>query len=631
MMNNCEQPISQTLQEHIPVFQQLRDSMMGQGLEPEVLPKLLANELDIARVANRLNLRRELLQALANCTTFAITAVLCETQCNGRVEMSIEPLNGIHTCDVGKTGLSVPLWLDSVMAAIILRDKAAVSALANKILLEKLTEPGRQPGQAVGDEPFWKPYGEAVIALLAGDKQTLGYVEVSMNLMNNCRSYVDPACLLSVDRPLLELIAGLTFGDVMQWQRIFEKSSKAYQDYYQREENSLLLPGLFPIGLTALAALAYDKGFAVDTTVPLIPMWLVRSECDIEHCKIEVTYHYPQKSILTVNEAHWFLDLQGFPRAGRNHKLIEKKQQLVACYEAEGAPNLPKAVAEFVLLDIKTVQTSPVSPPLAVDAGELLFLAESFADHVESNRVLLADAVACVNALIARIPPEQDTISPESIVSPEGKALYTAEPGRFRRDRLITYRNALQLQLDNIDSGHTNVTGSLDFSTSTDADAFYQEVSATAIDVIRSQAEPILKAIANDFTGQYVQTLKPKDTDYEQVFVGKAVAVARQTYTSMWNKGFKIEHPTSVQNDIHCYVAPAGFLTKYNPLSRYFPQGYQSIAGWLNPHRVWVTWSYLKPGSTSGLSYDGLVFVDNRWVWFPKPYRILSQLGLRQV
>src|SRR5437667_82451 len=82
-------------------------------------------------------------------------------------------------------------------------------------------------------------------------------------------------------------------------------------------------------------------------------------------------------------------------------------------------------------------------------------------------------------------------------------------------------------------------------------------------------------------------------------------------------------YPSSEQTALLCYVAPAGMLAEENELSWYFPGGYRAIAPWLNPHRVWVRWKHVKPGETSGLAYDGLVWIDDHWTWFPKPYRAL--------
>ena len=41
---------------------------------------------------------------------------------------------------------------------------------------------------------------------------------------------------------------------------------------------------------------------------------------------------------------------------------------------------------------------------------------------------------------------------------------------------------------------------------------------------------------------------------------------------------------------------------------------------------VWAAWKYVVPGATSGLAYDGLVWCEDHWSWFPRPYRVLRDL-----
>ncbi|HWO61148.1 MAG TPA: hypothetical protein VNO31_14065 [Umezawaea sp.] len=48
------------------------------------------------------------------------------------------------------------------------------------------------------------------------------------------------------------------------------------------------------------------------------------------------------------------------------------------------------------------------------------------------------------------------------------------------------------------------------------------------------------------------------------------------------------------------------------------------MADLLVPTRVWAAWKYRSPNSSAGLSYDGLVWCDDHWAFFPKPYRVLT-------
>lgn len=85
---------------------------------------------------------------------------------------------------------------------------------------------------------------------------------------------------------------------------------------------------------------------------------------------------------------------------------------------------------------------------------------------------------------------------------------------------------------------------------------------------------------------------------------------------------FVHERGQAVYRDIH--LAPAGAFVDDNAMSRPFPGGYRSVANLLVPARVWATWQYHSTGNSAGICYDGLVWCDDHWAFFPKPYRVLT-------
>jgi hypothetical protein len=148
-----------------------------------------------------------------------------------------------------------------------------------------------------------------------------------------------------------------------------------------------------------------------------------------------------------------------------------------------------------------------------------------------------------------------------------------------------------------------------------------------SIAVIKAQVMPVLAALRDDPSGEQARSLVPRPEDYALVFIGEAAAAARQAYEHLWaDPANTWMRPSPQQRDILCYVAPAGMLADENELSYYFPGGYRAIASLLEPSRVWVAWKYVEKGTSSGLAYNGLVWVKNHWAWFPKPYRYLKQL-----
>jgi hypothetical protein len=56
-----------------------------------------------------------------------------------------------------------------------------------------------------------------------------------------------------------------------------------------------------------------------------------------------------------------------------------------------------------------------------------------------------------------------------------------------------------------------------------------------------------------------------------------------------------------------------------------FPGGYAQIAKLLKPGMLWIAWKYVATGERSGMAYDGLVSLDDRFAWFPKPWKVIQK------
>lgn len=82
----------------------------------------------------------------------------------------------------------------------------------------------------------------------------------------------------------------------------------------------------------------------------------------------------------------------------------------------------------------------------------------------------------------------------------------------------------------------------------------------------------------------------------------------------------------------------AGILRWPNELSEKFPRAYRDLTGWMKPDKVWLTWAWVQPLeneklekgefslSSKKISYDGLAWVDDHWVWLPKMHRVVMPL-----
>lgn len=138
-----------------------------------------------------------------------------------------------------------------------------------------------------------------------------------------------------------------------------------------------------------------------------------------------------------------------------------------------------------------------------------------------------------------------------------------------------------------------------------------------AIEVMKEQLAPLLQALAHERDGRIAASLAPQPGDFALAFTAQAAHAASRAYAAA--PAARVA-PIEGASELQITLAPAGMLADDNALSRQFPSGYGSIAHLLAPQRIWARWKYLRPG----VAYDGLVWLDKRWVWFPKPYRVLS-------
>ena len=120
--------------------------------------------------------------------------------------------------------------------------------------------------------------------------------------------------------------------------------------------------------------------------------------------------------------------------------------------------------------------------------------------------------------------------------------------------------------------------------------------------------------------------LAPRDEDYAKVFVGEAVTKARAYYADVWKQtdgeGVKKVRKDE-QTELLLWAASGTQLDRMEGDASHFPGQYGRIAHQLNPDLVFYAFRFQEPGASWGMSFDGLVFVNDRWVIFHKPWRAL--------
>lgn len=149
-----------------------------------------------------------------------------------------------------------------------------------------------------------------------------------------------------------------------------------------------------------------------------------------------------------------------------------------------------------------------------------------------------------------------------------------------------------------------------------------RQVALGAAMAIGAELRPMLMSLA---TGRCPTELRPGLLDSLELVDPALSGPLALEISRQWDQGpvVGLQEPGF---ELDVWVSPAGMLRGPNALSRPFPLGYRDIAGWLLPSRSWVCWRYRAPGATRGTLYDGLVRIQGRWVWVPKPWKLFPEV-----
>ncbi len=119
--------------------------------------------------------------------------------------------------------------------------------------------------------------------------------------------------------------------------------------------------------------------------------------------------------------------------------------------------------------------------------------------------------------------------------------------------------------------------------------------------------------------------LRPRPEDYDKVFEAAFVGVAREAYERIWDEMNPVPRPNAGQRELLLAAADSNTI-RTDGAPRAFPGGFQRVRHTLLPGRVWLCWKFVRQGERLGMAFDGLVFVDDHFCWFPKLWRVLGNI-----
>ena len=132
---------------------------------------------------------------------------------------------------------------------------------------------------------------------------------------------------------------------------------------------------------------------------------------------------------------------------------------------------------------------------------------------------------------------------------------------------------------------------------------------------IAAAVYPLLAALTHPEVDSRI--LEPHTSDYARVFTAVARQALEAHYQKLWRSGSPRVQRQEGESQVRVSACPAGAFGHIPELYAGFPDGYQRLDGILAKTFTWVAWSYCRPESADGSSYDGLVWIDDHWGWFP--------------
>jgi hypothetical protein len=481
----------------------------------------------------------------------------------------------------GDAGMDAKLWCLAFSLACITGDRAARRWLGQDGVIRAC-----QRGAAAA---FWIPYCRA-LALIAQGLPAYGpLAEAASAAVSVLPEAAGVDEMEQVRRPLIALAALLREGiGGTDWTAGVSAALEAHRVFHAAAPGRARR-GLAAFEILALCALARERGVVTGLQATDLPLaWL-----DGAWLPARLRIDFPEIAVADALEARWVIDLHGYSREGRSYRLeTGAAGVLLVRYSVPETDDLPPAA--FVFAQSKP---APGGPGLrALDVSQTVEAARRLA-----SQGLVSEALAALRRALA-VLPETDPA----------------------RDSLVDLQAVWQVRAAAPGAPGPAPQPSVDMSDPADI-----ATALVAAEALKRAARPMLEELRDENAAQRLAALRPRPEDYAKVFTADAVETTRDAFTRFWEASPPIRAPDTAYTELSLWVAPAGMLDGDNVLSRQFPGGYRGLARWLNPHRVWLAWRFAKPGAIGGLSYDGLVWCDDHWAWFPRPYLVLRDLVAR--
>ncbi len=147
---------------------------------------------------------------------------------------------------------------------------------------------------------------------------------------------------------------------------------------------------------------------------------------------------------------------------------------------------------------------------------------------------------------------------------------------------------------------------------------------ATSAEGGEAAARALLEAFLDPAADRAALTAKlaPSPEDVAAVYSEPLASRLSEAYAQMFTPGVAIG-PKAGQDTVLMVYTTTDALRAGNAALAAFPGGYKDVLQYMNPGFPIVRFKFVREGETTGMAFDGLVFVNGRWVLMPKPWRML--------
>ncbi len=118
--------------------------------------------------------------------------------------------------------------------------------------------------------------------------------------------------------------------------------------------------------------------------------------------------------------------------------------------------------------------------------------------------------------------------------------------------------------------------------------------------------------------------LKPTPEDIRTVYAEPLASDLIAMYDDMFKPGVAIG-PKPEHSEIYSVETTTLKLRNRPAIRKKFPGGYEDVIPYLQGNNVIIRFKFVRAGETTGLAFDGLIFVNGHWVLMPKPWRAVKK------